>query len=140
MRSRKILESARLIWLIPSARWVKVNTDGASWGCLRHAVDGGIFRGSCGEYIGGFSAYFGIINSLYAELMAAILTIDHANIFGFRRLWLECDSMMVIQAFSKDCLFHLVWEVDGWSAFKYAKRWILKLHTFMEKAIDVWIV
>lgn len=47
---------------MPSARWVKVNMNGSAWSGLGHrAGGGGIFGGSRGKYIGGFSTYSDIL-------------------------------------------------------------------------------
>jgi len=55
-----------------------VNTDGAVQGSPILVACVGIFRGSHGKYIGRYFYFFGNHNALYAEIMGAILTIEHA--------------------------------------------------------------
>ena len=90
---------------------MKVNIDGAARGCPGFTTCAGIFRGSRSEYIGSFSSFLGVQKSLYAEVMGAILAIEIAWSKGFRRIWLECDSSHLCQAFS---LFNLIpWYLRG---------------------------
>jgi len=37
---------------------------------------------------------------MYAEFMGAIYAVEHAWNVGFTKLWMECDSDLVCQAFS----------------------------------------
>jgi hypothetical protein len=55
-------------------------------GCPGLAAFGGIFRDCRGTYVGGFSCNLGISNSLFAELIAAMLSIEMANDKGWRSL------------------------------------------------------
>jgi ribonuclease HI len=87
-------------WLRPPYNWVKCNTDGASRGSPGASACGGLFRNHLGEFIGAFSANIGIATSLHAEICAAIFAIDFAMARGWTNLWLECDSLLLIQAFS----------------------------------------
>lgn len=52
--------------------------------------------------LGCFSSqlYLGITHSLHAEMSAAMITIEIAHRRGWHILWLECDPVMVIFAFS----------------------------------------
>jgi len=43
--------------------------------------------------------YIGVKYALRAELFAAILTFEHAHLVGWSKLWLECDSTLVLDAF-----------------------------------------
>jgi len=49
-------------------------------------------------------AYFKIVMGEYIGVSLPILTIENVCILGFKRLWLEYDSMMVIHAFSNKLL------------------------------------
>lgn len=87
-------------WLPPTCGWIKCNTDRAAKGSSGHAGGGRIFRGQNVAVLGCFSIYFGICNSVYAELRAAMYAIETASHRGLFPLWLECDSSFVVTAFS----------------------------------------
>ncbi|WJX41072.1 hypothetical protein P8452_28481 [Trifolium repens] len=107
-------------WIRPPFNWVKCNTDGASRGSPGASSCGGIFRDHLGTFLGAFSANIGVATSLYAEICAAIYAIEFALARGWTNLWLECDSLLLVQAFSnahlvpwklktkwKNCLHHI---------------------------------
>jgi len=79
---------------------VKVNIDGAARGCLGLATSVGIFRDSRGEYTNSFFSFLRVQKSLYVEVMGAILTIELAWNKSIRRIWLECNSSLLCQAFN----------------------------------------
>lgn len=91
-------------WFPSSRFWIKCNTDGAARGCPGPAASGGLFRGSDAAFLGGFSSYVGIANAFCAELTAVMIAIESAFQRGWHRLWIECDSMLVLQAFSDHSL------------------------------------
>lgn len=78
---------------------VKCNTDGAARGCPGRSTCGGIFRDSRGSFMGCFSVNIGINKALQAELLGAMWSIEIAFSKGWRNLWLECDSKLVLCAF-----------------------------------------
>ncbi|XP_019465442.1 PREDICTED: uncharacterized protein LOC109363643 [Lupinus angustifolius] len=84
-------------WLPPPQGWIKVNSDGVAHGHPGHAGGGGIFRDSNRDIWGCFAAYFHIHDSLFAELHAAIMAIQIASLKGWREVWLECDSSLVVE-------------------------------------------
>ncbi|CAK8576871.1 unnamed protein product [Lathyrus sativus] len=90
-----------VIWNPPPNGWIKVNIDGASGGDPINAACGGIFRDHFGNHIESFACNLGPVNSLFAELMGAILAIEHALVRGWSNIWLESDSTLVVMAFSK---------------------------------------
>jgi len=93
--------------------WVKLNIDGVAQGSPGLAACGGIFRGSCGEYIGGFTAFLGIHTTLYVEIIGVILTIEHAQFSFFSKLWLENDYSLLCQSFSSTVV--VSWSLgNGW--------------------------
>lgn len=87
-------------WYPPNRTWIKVNSDGAAKGSPGPAACGGIFRDSNSAILGCFACNIGPQNSLFAELMGAIIAIEVAHKRGWRNLWLECDSKLVIDSFS----------------------------------------
>ncbi|XP_019430034.1 PREDICTED: uncharacterized protein LOC109337509 [Lupinus angustifolius] len=89
-----------VIWYPPPFGWIKVNTDGAAHGSPGHSGGGGIFRNHNGLFLARFANYLGIQNALYAELHSAIKAVDLACKNGWVRLWLECDSMLLLDIFN----------------------------------------
>ncbi|GAU23975.1 hypothetical protein TSUD_327760 [Trifolium subterraneum] len=63
------------------------------------AACAGVFRNYKGEFIGGFTQNLGRANSLFAEIMGAILAIECASNKNWNQIWLECDSKLVVLAF-----------------------------------------
>lgn len=95
------------MWLI------EYNSDGAGKGSPDHAGCGDIFSDSSGAIFGCFSSYVGISSALHAEFCAAMLPIELAYNKGWHKIWLECDSMLVIEAFKIMSLFLGLFVVDG---------------------------
>ncbi|XP_019450654.1 PREDICTED: uncharacterized protein LOC109352924 [Lupinus angustifolius] len=116
-------------WLPPPQGWIKVNSDGAAHGHPGHAGGGGIFRDSNEDMLGCFAAYFHIHDSLFAELHAAIMAIQIASLKGWREVWLECDSSLVVEIVKgiKDPPWKLsnYWEHCKMiiSSIKYRQHW-----------------
>ncbi|KAF1862955.1 hypothetical protein Lal_00009338 [Lupinus albus] len=50
--------------------------------------------------MGGFAAFFGIKDSLFAEIQAAIMAIEIANQKGWKDIWLECNFALVVDMFN----------------------------------------
>ncbi|KAF1892170.1 hypothetical protein Lal_00036528, partial [Lupinus albus] len=61
---------------------------------------GGIFRDYQGTFLGSFVVFFGISYSLFAELKAAIMAIEIVYYKGWRNIWLEYDSALVVNIFN----------------------------------------
>ncbi|KAK9282908.1 hypothetical protein L1049_011133 [Liquidambar formosana] len=80
--------------------WLKLNTDGLAKGNPGPTVAGGVFRNCRGFVKGIFSFNIGIQSAFYAELLAVILGIEQAWDKGWFQIWLESDSLSVIQCLS----------------------------------------
>ncbi|XP_019427114.1 PREDICTED: uncharacterized protein LOC109335437 [Lupinus angustifolius] len=90
-----------VIWFPPFYYWTKINSDGAAKGAPRHSGGGGtIYRDHNGDMLWCFSIYFGIHDALYAELNLAIMALEYANDRGWTNIWLECDSITVVNIFN----------------------------------------
>ncbi|XP_019451728.1 PREDICTED: uncharacterized protein LOC109353821 [Lupinus angustifolius] len=76
-----------------------INSNGVAHDFPGHAGGGGLFRDSKGDMLGCFATYLNIPDSLYAELFTAIMAIQIANSKGWKVVWLECDSSMVVEIF-----------------------------------------
>ncbi|KAF1862641.1 hypothetical protein Lal_00013402 [Lupinus albus] len=88
-----------VVWKAPQTGWIKINTDGAAHGSPSLAGGGCIFRYCTGNYRGGFAAFFGIKDSIFAESQAAIMAIEIGNKKGWNDIWLECDFALVVDIF-----------------------------------------
>ncbi|CAL0312718.1 unnamed protein product [Lupinus luteus] len=89
-----------VIWSFPSPSWIKINTSMATHGSPGHAGGGGIFRDNSRLMLGCFAAYFGLQDSIFVELLAALMAIEIAHSKGWFNIWLECDSTIVVAIFN----------------------------------------
>ncbi|KAI9187353.1 hypothetical protein LWI28_027159 [Acer negundo] len=99
-----------LVWQPPANGWVKANSAGLiSNGNPSVTTCGGLFRDSSGKFIGGFSQNLHVETSYFAEVMAAILVIEHAYRNGCHNLWLETDSLLVVHLLTYRDVLNLPW-------------------------------
>jgi len=97
-RSGKVLSPLLVRWEFPSLVWVKINIDGAARGSPGFATYDGIFCGSMGEFISGFSIFLDVQTALVVEFYGVIHAIEHAQKMNLTNLWLEFDSALVCAA------------------------------------------
>ncbi|KAL2512697.1 Uncharacterized protein Adt_18297 [Abeliophyllum distichum] len=85
-------------WRAPLAGSAKINTDG----CVkdRFASGGGVIRDHNGRCIRAFSAGYGDIFILEAELRAILQRIELARRMGLVDLWIETDSTLAVHCIS----------------------------------------
>ena len=81
---------------MPPNGWIKGNFDGASKGNLGRAGCGGVLRDEVGNVIDSIAIPIGISNSHIAEFTAALYTIKLSFDLGYSKLWLEGDSLNII--------------------------------------------
>ncbi|PON33776.1 hypothetical protein PanWU01x14_349860 [Parasponia andersonii] len=74
-KAPKIVE---VFWRVPPVGWLKVNTDGTTYGCLGLAGSGGIFRTSRVSLKGSFAISIGKAYTFEAGLVAVIHAIFYA--------------------------------------------------------------
>jgi len=60
--------------------------------------------------VGSFSTLLDIQHALFVVVMDVVFTIEYAQLKGFKRLWLECDSLLS-QAFGLTQIIH--WILKG---------------------------
>jgi len=106
-------------WFSLDVSWSNVNVDDAIRDYPDHATSGGIFGGSRGEFVGGFTIYLGIKSSIYVELMTVILTILKLTItdvfdFSMTLLWFVMPSKILV-------LFCRGWKLVGIRLFNTCK-------------------
>ncbi|KAK1563422.1 hypothetical protein Q3G72_027346 [Acer saccharum] len=87
----------QVVWRAPPLHWIKVNSDGLSKGNPGPAAYGAVYRSSEGDFIGCFAMKIGCNTSFFAELSAVIHAIEIAYQRGWRMLWIESDSIAVLQ-------------------------------------------
>jgi ribonuclease HI len=88
-----------VIWMPPALNWIKCNTDGASIGNPGLASCGGVFRDQNADFLLAFAEPLGIASSYFAELSGVIKAIEISFDNQWNNLWLETDSMLVVNAF-----------------------------------------
>lgn len=93
-----------VIWQPPIFDWIKCNCDGAAIGLSGSTGCGGIFRNNYADHFGSFVVKVDNYNSLKAELTGAITAIKIAHENNWRKIWLETDFKLVVQAFSSKSL------------------------------------
>lgn len=88
-----------MLWQPPLANWWKVNTDGSLTKNPQNSACGCIFRDSHGFTVGCFAQNLSTNSVFIAEMFDAILAIEIAVHNNRLNLWLETDSMLLLQAF-----------------------------------------
>ena len=106
-------------WVPPLPGWVKVNVDGSAKGAPGGIVSAGVFRTCRGFVKGCFVADMGVGYALEAEIWAVIIAIEVAFHKGWRRLWLESDSLLVVKLLRRKI------KVVPW---RILPRWLHCLH------------
>ncbi|KAF1895720.1 hypothetical protein Lal_00037836 [Lupinus albus] len=86
-------------WIAPMMGWIKINSEGTALGAPGPAEGGSIFRDFNGVFRGGFAGFFGVRDSLFAELQAAFMAIEIAHQKGWKTIWLKSDSAIVVNIF-----------------------------------------
>ncbi|XP_019431726.1 PREDICTED: uncharacterized protein LOC109338843 [Lupinus angustifolius] len=83
----------------PKIGFIKINLDGATHGASGLARGGAIFRDHMGDFMACFASFFVIQDTLFAELISAILAIEFAYKKRWYSIWLECDSSLSVDIF-----------------------------------------
>jgi len=86
-----------LIWQPPIVNCIKCNADGASNNIASSC--GGIFRNHEAIFLACFAENLGGGTAFHAEMSAVMRAVELANQRGWRNLWIETDSSLVIMAF-----------------------------------------
>jgi len=109
-----------------------VNIDGAARGSPSPTACAGIFRGSRGEYISGFSTFLGNQNVLYAKVMWAIFSIEHAQRTGSQSFGWRVILLCSVKFFLMRKWFLRLLEEGGEDVCNYVFAWISKFLIFRE--------
>lgn len=92
-------------WHKPPCGWIKCNSDGTSKGNPGQAASGGIFRDSSGAIAGCFAEYIGVASFFFIQ--NGLLQCNQLRLLskrGWRKLWLEYDSLLVVHSFKNIAL------------------------------------
>ena len=87
------LAPRRESWRPPEEGWVKVNVDGAFSAAAGEHACGGLLRDAAGQFVKGFVHHLDGGDELSAEIWACLLGFKMAWAMGFRKVWLETDSL-----------------------------------------------
>lgn len=124
-RVDKDKDQIRTKWMKPQQGWVKCNTDACAMGAPGWLKGGGLFRDSDGNFMGAFTANLGIGFAFEGELAAALLAIEIAHDRNWNKLWLESDSMYVVQIFNTQDP-QVPWKcLEKW---RWVKRYLNSIH------------
>lgn len=87
-------------WGLPGAYWIKLNTYGVALGSSGLAGGAGIFTNSKGFVKDCFSVLFGKVYAFETELLASMHALECAKDRLWTSIWLESDSMYVVNILS----------------------------------------
>ncbi|XP_057811613.1 uncharacterized protein LOC131025845 [Salvia miltiorrhiza] len=90
-----------IYWSTPSPPWIKVNTDGSAAGAPGLIAAGGVFHDNWNVVRGFFHYKGGVGFAFEAELLAIISAIQIAHARGWLDLWIEVDSIYVVNLLQK---------------------------------------
>ncbi|TXG47764.1 hypothetical protein EZV62_027058 [Acer yangbiense] len=100
-----------LRWLKPAPGRLKLNLDGSSLGNPGSAGGGGVLRDSSGNFIFGFSKFFGSCSNNEAELRAVVEGISICKHLGHDGIDIECDPDIVVSwIWSRICNLWYLWD------------------------------
>ncbi|KAH6818323.1 hypothetical protein C2S51_001926 [Perilla frutescens var. frutescens] len=91
-------------WRPPPTGWIKINTDGSSRGAPGVMATGGVFRRSDGSVFGCFHTAEAIGFAFLAELLAVLVALEWAHSLSLDFIWLEADSIYVVNLLSSRSL------------------------------------
>lgn len=101
-KTKRAIIAKMVVWTPPTGEVVKINCDGSSYGTNPCGAIGFVLRGSSSIFLGALASNIDFASSLEAEFCAFMLAIDKAKDHGLTSIWMETDSMAVVNAFHKD--------------------------------------
>ncbi|KAL8515582.1 hypothetical protein ACS0TY_014320 [Phlomoides rotata] len=100
-RPSKAPSSICIRWQPPPIRFIKVNVDGGTAGAPGQLTGGGVFRDKYGVFRGCFAMQHGSGFSFEAVLATAFSAVEIAFDKQWLNLWLETDSVYVVNIFKR---------------------------------------
>ncbi|WRX14343.1 Ribonuclease H domain - like 10 [Theobroma cacao] len=101
---RRKKEKVLIGWRAPQVGWVCLNTDGAYRRSIEEAFAGGVIRNAEGDWQAGFVAKLGKCSAYRAELWGVLHGLRLAWDSEFKKVQVQVDNKMVVQAVSTDKL------------------------------------
>lgn len=108
---RRPLKVAEVMWYPPPLAWIKAYIDGFARGNPSLISYGSIFWDDKACLVGGFSAFLGEGTPELADLLTAIIVMEKAEMFNWKKLWIETDCSHVVKAFSNSNL--VPWKITS---------------------------
>ena len=105
-------------WILPAQDIIKINVDGSSFGNPSCGAIGGVFRDWQAKFLGRFAQNIGHASCLEAEFCATMYSLEKSLELKWRNIWNECDSEIVVKAFSSS--IQIPW--------KLKTRWLNCMH------------
>ncbi|KAF7821907.1 reverse transcriptase [Senna tora] len=97
-----LLKEFFISWSPPPEGWLKLNVDGTCQGSPKLIAGGGLIRDSLGNWIHGFTKFFGQGNSILAELCAIYEGLNLAKSLHCEKLIVETDSLSAVNLISQN--------------------------------------
>ena len=91
-------------WDPPNADWMKLNLDEACSNGGRDMACEGVFRDWFSQWIQGFYTYIGIRGIISTELKGALNSLIITWDLGYKKVWLEVDSLTALELIEYGCL------------------------------------
>lgn len=99
-------------WQFPDRGMTKLNTDGCSKGNPGPAGGGGLVRDSKGHVLLAFSHYYGVAQSITAEVRAILDGLRYCLASGIHVNYIESDSQIVVNVLKNQSV--VPWRISHW--------------------------
>lgn len=94
----KSTDRASCCWEAPPNGWIKINFDGAAKGNAGPSGCGSVLRDNYGNFIAAIALPLGSQNNHMAEVAGALYGIQLASDLNFKKIWVEGDSLNIINS------------------------------------------
>ena len=103
----KSTEASQLLlkWQPLKLKWIKINSNGLCVNGGNKTTCGGVLRDNFRHQVLGFNLFTSQRGVLSTELYGALQGLSLAWDMGFKRVWLEMDSVENIELMEQGCLF-----------------------------------
>ncbi|XP_057860148.1 uncharacterized protein LOC131068892 [Cryptomeria japonica] len=99
-------------WQAPEKDWIKINFDGASLGNPGHARAACVAQNDQGLIVGKSVEYIGMTTNNVVEFRAALKAIELVKKLRVVKLYLEGDSLLVVNAIENKWVVN--WQLEIW--------------------------
>ena len=100
----------QIYWNPPILSWLKVNTNGSSWGNLGVTGCGSVFRNCRGFVKGYFALAISYAYVFEAEIIVVINAINLVWDSSWKKLWIKVDSSFVVDLLMSNST-HVLWKL-----------------------------